>query len=218
VLKQKKTLLEQYKKGVMQKIFSQELRFKDENGKEYPDWEEKKLGEIGEIVTGKTPSTKNLDLWDGEIQFVTPTDIKQLKYQLSTERTIKKTEKLKILPPNSIMFTCIASIGKMSISIFPSVTNQQINTLIPHESYYYEFIYYGLLNITDCIKSTPSSSTLPLINKTEFSRFIIKIPCIEEQNKIANLLSAIDEKINHCQGQIEKTEVWKKGLLQKMFC
>ncbi|WP_188050347.1 restriction endonuclease subunit S [Flavobacterium sp. GP15] len=216
-LKQKKILLEQYKKGVMQQIFTQQLRFKDDNGNDFPDWEEKKLGEIGNIITGKTPSTTNLDLWDGEIQFVTPTDIDDSKYQYTSVRTVKKTDKLKILPPKSIMFTCIASIGKMSISIYPSITNQQINSIIPFEYYDNEFIYYSLLNITDFIKSTPSSSTLPLINKTEFSKFIIQIPSIEEQTKIANFLSAIDEKINHCQGQIEKTQVWKKGLLQQLF-
>jgi len=80
-LKKKKTLLEQYKKGVMQKIFSQELRFKDENGKDFREWEERKFRELGEIVTGKTPSTSNTDLWNGIIQFVTPTDINENKYQ-----------------------------------------------------------------------------------------------------------------------------------------
>jgi type I restriction enzyme S subunit len=224
-LKQKKTLLEQYKKGVMQQIFSQELRFKDDtstslstgSGNDFADWEEKKLGELGDIVTGKTPSTTNLDLWDGEIQFVTPTDINDSKYQYTSVRTVKKTDKLKVLPPKSIMFTCIASIGKMSISLNPSITNQQINSIIAFEQYDNEFIYYSLLNITDYIKSTPSSSTLPLINKTEFSKFTIQLPCLKEQTKIANFLSSIDEKINHCQAQIEKAAIWKKGLLQQLF-
>jgi type I restriction enzyme S subunit len=224
-LKQKKTLLEQYKKGVMQQIFSQELRFKDDtstslstgSGNDFADWEEKKLGELGDIVTGKTPSTTNLDLWDGEIQFVTPTDINDSKYQYTSVRTVKKTDKLKVLPPKSIMFTCIASIGKMSISLNPSITNQQINSIVAFEQYDNEFIYYSLLNITDYIKSTPSSSTLPLINKTEFSKFTIQLPCLKEQTKIANFLSSIDEKINHSQAQIEKATIWKKGLLQQLF-
>jgi type I restriction enzyme S subunit len=225
-LKQKKTLLEQYKKGVMQKIFSQELRFKDDtstslsagNGNEYADWEEKKLGDIGEIITGKTPSTTDLDLWDGDIQFVTPTDITENKYQFKTQRTIKELSKTKLLPAKSIMFTCIASIGKMSLSIKPCVTNQQINTIIPYVNFDNEYIYYAVLSIVDYIKSTQSTNTLPIINKTEFSKFKINIPKDKnEQTKIANFLSAIDNKINHCQVQIEKTELWKKGLLQQMF-
>ncbi|MBX9807012.1 MAG: restriction endonuclease subunit S [Flavobacteriaceae bacterium] len=76
---------------------------------------------------------------------------------------------------------------------------------------------YAVLNIVDYIKSIPSSSTLPIINKTEFSKFSIQIPCLEEQTKIGNFLSAIDDKINHCQSQIVNTEVWEKGLLQQMF-
>lgn len=108
---------------MVQKIFSQELRFKDENGCEYYNWKTMMLWEIGEIITGKTPSTKDLNLWDGDIQFVTPTDIHENKYQYFTERTIKNNEKLEILPHKSIMFTCIASIGKMSLSLKSSVTN-----------------------------------------------------------------------------------------------
>lgn len=216
-LKKKKSLLEEYKKGVMQKMFSQKLRFKDDNGNDFPEWEEKALGNIGDIVTGKTPNTKDLDLWNGEIQFVTPTDINENKYQFNTERTIKKLTKSKILPTKSIMFTCIASIGKMSLSINPCVTNQQINSVIPYIDYDNEFIYYSLLNIVDYIRSTQSANTLPIINKTEFSKFVISIPSLPEQTKIANFLSAIDEKISHCSKQIERMEEWKKGLLQQMF-
>ena len=217
-LKKKKTLLEQYKKGVMQKLFSQELRFKDENNQDFPDWQEKTLGEVGDIVTGKTPSTTNIDLWNGEIQFVTPTDINDDKYQFSTQRTIKALSKTKVLPIKSIMFTCIASIGKISLSIKPCITNQQINSIIPYKEFDNEFIYYSLLNIVDYIRSTQSSNTLPIINKTDFSKFVIQVPSLPEQQKIANFLSFIDEKISHCGAQIEKMEAWKKGLLQQMFC
>ena len=217
-LKKKKTLLEQYKKGVMQKLFSQELRFKDDNNQDFPDWQEKTLGEVGDIVTGKTPSTTNIDLWNGEIQFVTPTDINDDKYQFSTQRTIKALSKTKVLPIKSIMFTCIASIGKISLSIKPCITNQQINSIIPYKEFDNEFIYYSLLNIVDYIRSTQSSNTLPIINKTDFSKFVIQVPSLPEQQKIANFLSSIDEKISQCSAQIEKMEAWKKGLLQQMFC
>lgn len=209
-------LEKEFKKGMMQKIFNQKLRFKDENGNDYPEWEEKALGEIGEIVTGKTPSTDNESLWNGEIQFITPTDIKNSKYQLNSNRTVKENPRVRILPEKSIMYTCIASIGKMALSIFPCITNQQINTLIPKKQDN-EYIYYALLKITPQIMATQSSTTLPIINKSEFSKFKIPLPSLPEQEKIANFLSTIDEKIEVLEKKLEELKEQKKGLMQKLL-
>lgn len=216
-LTRKKQLLEQYKKGVMQQLFSGKLRFKDENGKDYPKWEVKRLGDVGEIITGKTPRTSDIDLWGGDVLFVTPTDMLGNKYQVSTQRTVKGN-KLRILPTKTIMFTCIASIGKMSLSLTPSVTNQQINSIIPYEQFDNEYVYYSLLSIADEIKSTQSTTTLPIINKTEFSKFRIQVPqSLKEQQKIATFLSTMDAKIESVAKQINHTQLFKKGLLQQMF-
>ena len=217
-LSRKKELLEQYKKGLMQQLFSGNLRFKDENGKDYADWEEKKLGEVGNIITGKTPSTADSNLWNGDIQFITPTDIKDgIKYQLSTQRYVANNDKIKILPINSIIYTCIASIGKMSISKFPSITNQQINSLVVNEYHSFEYVYYWLLYLTPYIKTTQANTTLPIINKTDFSKFNISIPSLQEQQKIANFLSGIDVKIENTNQQINQMQNFKKGLLQQLF-
>ena len=217
-LSRKKELLEQYKKGVMQQLFSGKLRFKDENRNKYPDWEKKKLGDVGKIVTGKTPSTNDSNLWDGEIQFITPTDIKEdIKYQENTARYVKSSDKIKILPINSIIYTCIASIGKMCISKYPSITNQQINSLIVNEFNSFEYVYYWLFYLTPYIKTTQANTTLPIINKTDFSKFHISIPSLPEQQKIANFLSSIDAKIENTIGELEKIQLFKKGLLQQLF-
>ena len=217
-LNRKKTLWAQYKKGMMQKLFSQEIRFKDDAGKDYPDWAVKKLGNIGEVITGKTPSTANKSLWDGELQFITPTDINdEEKYQASTERHVKRTKHVKELPPKSIIYTCIASIGKMCISVKPCTTNQQINSLIPTKNYDSDFIYYSLLKITPRIKETQATTTLPIINKTAFEKIRINIPSLKEQQKIAEFLSAIDRKIELVADQLEQDRTFKKGLLQQMF-
>jgi len=217
LLEKKKTLLETYKKGVMKKIFSQDIRFKDDNGNDFPDWEEKRLEEIGKIVTGKTPSTTNDSNWDGPIQFITPTDINdRSKYQEFTSRSVTEFKGIKILPVNSIVYTCIASIGKMSITKKPSITNQQINSIIPFEENN-EFIYYALQYLTPRIQSLKSTTTLPIINKTEFSGFKIHFPSMLEQEKISQFLSSIDIQIELLETQIDKSKTWKKGLLQKMF-
>ena len=217
-LGKKKGLLEQYKKGVMQKLFNQDVRFKDEQGNYYPDWEEKKLGEIGKVVTGKTPSTMNKSLWSGEIQFITPSDINDdNKYQISTERYIKQTKDIRVLPLKSIIYTCIASIGKICISVKPCATNQQINALTPSNSYDSEFIYYSLLNLTPRIKATQATTTLPIINKTEFKKINMSIPSLSEQQKIAAFLAAIDKKIELVAARFKQAQNFKEGLLQKMF-
>lgn len=197
----------------MNKRLTPKLRFPEFRD----EWEELSLGEVGEIVTGKTPSTADSALWNGEIQFVTPTDIKDEKYQYKTQRTVSLTEKIKVLPKHSIMFTCIASIGKMAISVFPCITNQQINTLIPKDDFDNEYVYYALLSITDYIKSTQASSTLPIINKTEFSKFLLPVSSPAEQQKIAECLTALDDLIAAQGEKVEALKAYKKGLMQNLF-
>jgi len=216
-LEQKKKAFEGFKKGIMQKIFSQRIRFEDENDQDYPDWQEKKLGEIGRIITGKTPSTSSSDYWGGDILFVTPTDITEgIKYQNYSERKVCGESK-NILPAGSILYTCIASIGKISLSSVPCITNQQINALIPSKENCGEFIYYLLPYLTPKIKATQANTTLPIINKTEFSNMKITIPKTEEQEKIARFLTEIDNKIDLINNQLEQTRLFKKSLLQRMF-
>lgn len=209
-------LLETYKRGVMQKIFSQQVRFKDENGNPYPDWEEKKLGEVGKIITGKTPSTTDKSHWMGEVKFVTPTDMDGQKYQETSSRTVSYTGSL-MLPEKSIMYTCIASIGKMSMSVGDTITNQQINSFIPSSKICNEFAYYNLLWLTPRIISTQSNNTLPIINKSEFSKFKIFLPSWGEQQKIANFLTTLDDKITAEKSKLTAARQFKKALLQRMF-
>ncbi|NCU31040.1 restriction endonuclease subunit S [Candidatus Saccharibacteria bacterium] len=213
---QKLAKLEQYKRGVMQKIFSQKIRFKDETGNEYPEWKEKRLGEVGKIITGKTPSTTDKSHWTGEVKFVTPTDMDGQKYQETSTRTVSYTGSL-MLPEKSIMYTCIASIGKMSMSVGDTITNQQINSFIPSSKICNEFTYYNLLWLTPRIISTQSNNTLPIINKSEFSKFKVFLPSWEEQQKIATLLTTLDDKITAEKSKLTAAKQFKKALLQRMF-
>ena len=214
--------LEKYKKGLMQKLFPAEgktmpeWRFPEFRG--CGEWKYEEIGNIREVITGKTPSTSDAALWDGDIQFVTPTDITENKYQHYTQRTVVKTPKMKVLPKHTIMFTCIASIGKMALSLYPCITNQQINSIISKACYDNEFIYYSLLQKTPSIKSGFANSTLPIINKTDFSK--IQIPVIldkKEQQKIADCLSEIDTIITEQSNKVEQLKAHKKGLMQGLF-
>lgn len=215
-------LLKKYKKGFMQKLFPKEKKKRPEwrfpEFNDCDEWKCEEIKNIGEVITGKTPSTSDLSLWDGSIQFVTPTDITEMKYQYHTQRTVAKTNKIKILPQYTIMFTCIASIGKMALSVYPCVTNQQINSIIPMNGHNNEFIYYSLQHKSSVIKSCLADTTLPIINKTDFSK--IRIPVTinkDEQQKISDCLSEIDSIISAQISKIENLKTHKKGLMQGLF-
>lgn len=218
----KLSLLQNYKKGWMQKLFPAEGKtipewrfpeFKDDN-----NWKCVEIETVGKVITGKTPPTSNDSLWNGSIQFVTPTDIVGDKYQRLVQRTVVKTSKMKVLPKGTIMFTCIASIGKMAISVYPCVTNQQINSIITNKGYYNEFIYYSLFRNVNKIKSDLSNTTVPIINKTDFSKIQISVTLNEkEQQKIANFLSGIDDLISNQKDRIEALKQHKKALMQGLF-
>jgi len=199
-LKKKKSLLEQYKKGVMQKIFSQEIRFKDDNGDDFSEWEIKSLGEVCEnIVSGKTKAEL-----EGNYPVFGSTGI---------------IGKSSFYTHNGV-FLLIARVGANAGFVHKvkgkfSVTD---NTLIVHNksTTHIDFIYHFLLNFN--LNRFVFGSGQPLITGSQLKSMQIRFPLLNEQTKIANFLSAIDEKINHCQTQIEKTEQYKKGLLQQMFC
>ena len=204
-LKRKNSLLVKYKKCVMQKIFSQEIRFKDEIGEEFPEWEEKSLGTLCDIRTGKKDLINKID--KGKYPFfVRSANIERIDtYSYNGEA---------ILIPGD---------GKIG-EIFHYINgkfdyHQRVYKISdPHGIflkylYYYlsKFFYQHAMNFT--VKATVDSLRLPVIRS-----FVVKIPCIKEQEEIANFLSILDDKINQCSIQMEKSEQWKKGLLQKMFC
>ena len=215
--------LKTHKKGLMQQLFPREgetqprLRFPE--FQDAGEWASEPLGDLGEIVTGKTPSTKEADLWGGDIFFITPTDISEdNKYQRTTTRTVLATKNTKILPAGSVVYTCIASIGKMALTVHPSITNQQINAVVPNENVLGEFIYYALANLTPWIKTLPATNTLPIINKTDFSKIGILLPENKtEQQRIATCLTSLDALITAETQKHEALKTHKKGLMQQLF-
>ena len=106
-LRRKKELLETYKRGLMQKLFSQQIRFKQDDGTAFTDWQEKKLGDICEIIGGGTPDTYQSEYWGGNIQWFTPTELKT-KYISESSKTITNlglnNSSAKLLPKGSLLF------------------------------------------------------------------------------------------------------------------
>ncbi|HEX9980216.1 MAG TPA: restriction endonuclease subunit S [Flavobacterium sp.] len=219
-IKKKKALLEKYKKGMMQKIFNQEIRFKDEDGKDFEEWQARSIGDVAEIIGGGTPETGNEEYWNGNIHWFTPTEIKQ-KYATKSARTITplglQKSSAKLLPVGALLLTTRATIGDVSIATEECATNQGFQSLVSKEGYNNVFLYNWIKMNKHELVQRANGSTFPEISKSEIEQIPLSVPGFEEQTKIANFLSAIDDKINLVAVQIEKMEKFKKGLLNEMF-
>jgi type I restriction enzyme, S subunit len=202
-LKQMKTLLEEYKKGTMQKIFSQELRFKDDKGKDFPDWEKKKLGEIARITTGS--SNRQDSNLEGEYTFFDRSqDIRSSdKFLFDAEAVIVPGEGQEFIPKYFV--------GKFDL-------HQRTYAIMGFKNQHGKFLFYSISYNSNHLNSHAVGSTVKSLRLPMFEKMPIYLPCFQEQTKIANFLSAIDEKINTCKAKKEKIEQYKKGLLQNMFC
>jgi type I restriction enzyme S subunit len=206
-LKQKKTLLEQYKKGVMQKLFSQELRFKDEYGKEFPEWEEKKLGVISEIKTGNK-DTQNREE-NGSFPFFVRSDtverINSYSYEgeaiLTSGDGVGVGKNFHYINGKFDFHQRVYSIRKFCNGINGK----------------YIFFYFSTF-FFDRVKRVSAKNSVDSVRMEMIAEMPIGLPCIAEQTKIANFLSSIDEKINRTETQIQQIQEYKKGLLQNMFC
>jgi type I restriction enzyme, S subunit len=165
------------------------------------EWNIYRIGDIGKIITGKTPPTQNLDNFGEEYPFITPRDMVGQKKVNKTERYLseegKNSVKNCLLPANSICVSCIGSdMGKVVMTTTDSVTNQQLNSIICHPPFDPDFVYYALVNISEELRNAGRHSTaVPILNKSDFSNFEINAPNIAAQRRIAAILSALDEKI-----------------------
>jgi type I restriction enzyme, S subunit len=215
-LKQKKALLEQYKKGVMQKLFSQELRFKDENGKEFPKWEKKKLCKFTEINPKSEKLPESFIYIDLE-SVVQGRLIKQ-------DRILKNeapSRAQRLLRKNDILFQLVRPYQKNNFffngndtDFVASTGYAQIRTKGNPE------YLFHLLHEEEFVRKVVKKCTgtgYPAINSTDLANIDVNMPTDFEQTKIANFLSAIDKKINRTENQIQQTQEWKKGLLQNML-
>lgn len=164
------------------------------------EWKQCTIADLGEVVTGKTPPTKASEFWDGSIHFVTPRDIQGLKHITNTERRITETglQKVKgsILPPSAVCISCIGNIGYTGMTTERCVSNQQINSIIVNDDNDPDFVFYLIRNLWPYFKNYEGqSTTLSILNKTQFSKIPIALPNKSVQKRIAAILSSIDEKI-----------------------
>lgn len=201
-LRAQKESLESYKKGMMQKIFAREIRFKDDKGKNFPRWEEKKLGEVSEITTGS--SNREDSTVKGDYTFFDRSeDIRaSSQYLFDTEAVIVAGEGQEFRPK---YFVGKFDLHQRTYAImnFKNTIGKFIFYYIHHNRKYFNKVAVG---------STVSSLRLPMFNKMP-----ILLPDICEQQKISDFLTSIDNLIESKQQQITQAEQWKKGLMQGLF-
>jgi type I restriction enzyme, S subunit len=183
-------------------------------------WTKLYIADLGEIITGSTPDTKNDAYWGGEIPFVSPADFKSCVFVRETAKTLSAegSKQARTIPPNSIMVTCIGSIGSIAVAPFSCVTNQQINSVICDDTFDWRFVFYSIQHNIPKLHRLAGMTTLPIINKNTFGSIEIELPTsYAEQAKIAEILSTVDRVIGQTKALIAKQQRIKTGLMQDLL-
>ena len=185
-------------------------------------WRNITVGNLGEIITGYTPPTKNAEYFGDKYPFITPTDIIIDSRTVQTERFLSQKgyeyNKNRLLPPNAVCVTCIASIGKICMTTVPSVTNQQINSVVVDQQRYDPyFVYYRLSTKTDMLHNVAGGVATPIVNKSTFANLGVCVPPLKTQRKIAAVLSAYDNLIENNTRRIKILEDMAQTVYQEWF-
>ena len=187
------------------------------------EYNEVQLSDIAkEIITGKTPSTVKEEYWNGKIPFVTIPDMHNEVYTYKVERYLSnegnKSQIKKLLPPNSIMVSCIATVGLVSINPEPSHTNQQINSIIIKNNYDLYYLYETLKTKKEGLKNIGSSGSATLnVNKNQFEKIYINYPEKEKLIDFDNKVRPLFQKIQLLQQENNKLEQIRDTLLPKLM-
>ena len=213
--------LKALKKCMLQKMFPKkgekvpEIRFPGFTG----SWEQRKLGELGEISTGSTPSTVNSAYYsDDGMPWVTPTDINALTISDTPRKLSEEGAKVgRVVPANTILCTCIASIGKNTLLTVKGSFNQQINSLTPYDENDAYFLLTESEIWSNTMKRMAASGTMQIVNKAEFSELKTKVPSLAEQLQIGTYFKNLDNLITLQERKCKVLQKLKKCMLQKMF-
>lgn len=226
ILEQNLLNLDELMQSALQKAFNPLKDNAKENYKLPQSWEWKSLGEIGEIITGTTPSKNNPNFYGNEYPLFKPSDLNGdiiIKYA-SDNLSKLGFDNARNLPKDTILVVCIgASIGKVGLSGVNGSCNQQINAIIPNSAFTSKYLFFVCLSnyFQTILKKNASQTTLPIINKTEFSKLQIPLPPLKEQEQIASHLDELSSHVKNLkqnyQAQIKDLQELKNSLLDKAF-
>ncbi|NLQ16860.1 hypothetical protein HGG82_04395 [Marinomonas sp. M1K-6] len=183
-------------------------------------WPMVSIKSVSTVVTGKTPSKKEADNFGGDIPFVTPVELGKEPYVYSSSQTITKkgAKAIKLVPKNSVLVCCIGSLGKTAIAGCEVGTNQQINSVIFDESKVFpKYGYYALNRLKSLMVSLAPSTTVAIINKSNFEALEIPLPLLEEQKRIAAILDKADAIRRKRQQAIKLADDFLRSVFLDMF-
>ena len=223
---QEHELLSEYKKGVMQQLFSQKLRFKADDGNDFEDWESDSIGNSVSFIKDGTHGTHKDDL-TSDLMLLSAKNLKNGKVVIDDkDRRINFTEFSNIyknysLREGDILLTVVGTIGRVAIfrEEYEKYAFQRSVAFMRFKTAFPEFVYqlFCADEFQKQLLIRQVVSAQPGIYLGDLSKIELSFPCLEEQTKIANFLSSIDQKIDNVAAQIDQAKIWKKGLLQQMF-
>ena len=210
--------LQKKKKALMQKLFTRQLRFKSDDGTDFPEWEEKKLGDVCSYIGGGTPSKKVKEYWNGNINWASVKDITG-KYLYETQDKISQlgadSSATNICEPDSLLLITRMSPGKTVITKCITAINQDLKIVKSYINV--EFLHLLFQSIQTKIDEKTSGTTVKGISIEGLNQIDIRLPCKAEQQKIADCLSSMDSLIQTQQKVVTTWQQRKKALLQQMF-
>lgn len=208
--------LQKKKKALMQKLFTRQLRFKSDDGTDFPAWEEKKLGDVCETYSGGTPKSGTTEYYGGEIPFIRSGEISSNKTELFLTEKGMENSSAKMVSKGDILYALYgANSGLCSISKIDGAINQAILCIKTNENK--RFLCNYLQYQREYFYSTYLQGGQGNLSGKLVESFIIPLPCIAEQQKIANCLSSLDSLIQTQQKVVTTWQQRKKALLQQMF-
>jgi type I restriction enzyme S subunit len=187
------------------------------------DWRVSEIAKIAEVVGGSTPSTSNENYWGGGILWATPTDITALSGNTisETEDTISDeglgSASTHLLPPNSVLMTSRATIGKCAVNTVEMATNQGFKNLVPSDEIEAWYLYYRMLDTAAFLNSLGSGSTFDEVSKTEVQSVDIPVPPLPEQRKIATVLYTVDRAIQKTEKIVNSIKKIKQEIKHDLF-
>lgn len=210
---------QQQKKALMQQLLTGKKRLLDESGQIFnSEWLNLAVNQIGRVVTGSTPPKDQVENYGGEFGWATAEDFKG-KYINDTNIQLSEIgmRKARLLSKGAVLVTCIASIGKNAIANKEMATNQQINAVEINEFNSNEFFYYLIEFSANKLRALAGTTAVAILNKSTFEKIKFQMPPLQEQRKIAQVISIADQEIETLQKKLDCLKQEKKALMQQLL-